>query len=85
MEQSSSPTVIITGASSGVGLYAAKALTQRGWHVIMACRNLPKAERVAKEVGMAAGSYTVMKLDLSVLESVRQFADDFRATGKSLD
>ncbi|MGB3766154.1 MAG: SDR family NAD(P)-dependent oxidoreductase, partial [Phormidesmis sp.] len=57
--------VIITGASSGVGLYAAKALAAKGWHVIMACRNLPKTERVAKEVGMAPNSYSIMKLDLA--------------------
>ena len=77
--------VIITGASSGVGLYAAKALAEKGWHVIMACRNLPKTEQAAKAVGMATGSYSIIKLDLASLESVRQFVEDFRATGKSLD
>jgi len=77
--------VIVTGASSGVGLYAAKSLAARGWHVIMACRNLPKTEKVAQEVGIAPGSRTIIKLDLSSLESVRQFVSDFRATGKSLD
>ena len=41
-------TVIITGASSGVGLYAAKALAQQGWHVVMACRDLPKTETAAQ-------------------------------------
>ncbi len=85
MEQQQSPTVIITGASSGVGLYAAKALAQKGWHVIMACRNLPKTERVAKEQGISPESYTIIELDLSSLESVRKFVDNFRATGRSLD
>lgn len=33
------PTVIITGASSGLGLNAAAQLAKTGdWHVIMACR-----------------------------------------------
>lgn len=33
------PTVIITGASSGLGLNAAASLAKSGdWHVIMACR-----------------------------------------------
>lgn len=33
------PTVVITGASSGLGLNAAAALAKAGdWHVIMACR-----------------------------------------------
>lgn len=85
MEQPSSSNVIITGASSGVGLYAAKSLADRGWHVIMACRNLPKTEQVAKDVGMPEGCYTIIKLDLSSLDSVRQFVEDFRATGRSLD
>ena len=34
------PTAIVTGASSGVGLHATRALTDRGWHVVMACRDL---------------------------------------------
>lgn len=38
------PTVVITGASSGLGLNAAKALADSGdWHVIMACRDYSKA------------------------------------------
>jgi protochlorophyllide reductase len=78
-------TVVITGASSGVGLYAAKALAQRGWHVVMACRDLPKTEQAAQSVGMSLGTYSIMHIDLGALESVRKFVQDFRATGKSLD
>ncbi|HEY9643281.1 MAG TPA: protochlorophyllide reductase [Coleofasciculaceae cyanobacterium] len=85
MEQDQKSTVVITGASSGVGLYAAKALAQRGWHVVMACRDLPKTEKVAHMVGMPPGSYTISHLDLASLESVRQFVKDFRASGKTLD
>ncbi|MEM9506570.1 MAG: protochlorophyllide reductase [Cyanobacteria bacterium P01_E01_bin.35] len=77
-------TVIVTGASSGVGLYAAKALADRGWHVIMACRNLPKTEQVAKQAGIPQDKYSMIHLDLASLESVHQFVRDFRATGKSL-
>jgi protochlorophyllide reductase len=77
--------VVITGASSGVGLYAAKAMAKRGWHVVMACRDLPKAETAAQAVGMSPDSYSIMHIDLGSLESVRKFVADFRATGKSLD
>jgi protochlorophyllide reductase len=83
MEQQ--PTVIITGASSGVGLNAAKALTDWGWHVIMACRNLEKAQQAALAIGMPAGSYSLIHLDLASLASVRQFVKEFRASGRSLD
>ncbi|SHN62663.1 hypothetical protein [Erythrobacter sanguineus] len=36
----SEKTTLVTGASSGVGLWTARALAARGWHVIMACREL---------------------------------------------
>ena len=85
MKQTQKSTVIVTGASSGVGLYAAKALAKKGWHVVMACRNLEKTQKVAKEVGMSSDEYTIIHLDLASLKSVRQFVEDFRKTGKSLD
>ncbi len=71
MEQPYS-TVIITGASSGVGLYSAKSLAARGWHVIMACRDLEKTKKAAQAVGIAPDSYTMISLDLASLDSVRK-------------
>ncbi|MBH8552136.1 protochlorophyllide reductase [Nostocaceae cyanobacterium CENA357] len=86
MEQPRKSTVVITGASSGVGLQAAKALAQTGqWHVVMACRNLSKTEEAAQSVEIPQGSYTIMHLDLASLESVRQFVNKFRESGRSLD
>lgn len=85
MAQDHKSTVVITGASSGVGLYAAKAFTQRGWHVVMACRDIAKAEKAAQSVGMPRDSYTVMLIDLASLESVRQFVKNFRVSAKPLD
>ncbi|CAA7399091.1 unnamed protein product [Spirodela intermedia] len=79
-------TVIITGASSGLGLATAKALAETGkWHVIMACRDFLKAERAAKSVGMNKENYSVIHLDLASLDSVRQFTDNFRRSGRPLD
>jgi protochlorophyllide reductase len=85
MTQDQKPTVVITGASSGVGLYAAKALVNRGWHVVMACRDLQKAESAAKSLGISPDSYMLMQIDLGSLESVRKFVTQFRESGKSLD
>lgn len=78
------PTVIITGASSGVGLYSAKALAARGCYVVMACRNLTKAGQAAQQVEIPQGSYTLMQVDLGSLESVQRFAREFRASGRLL-
>jgi protochlorophyllide reductase len=80
------PTVVITGASSGLGLNAARALAASGdWHVVLACRDYAKAAKEAQRVGMPKGSYSIMHLDLAVMESVRAFADNFLASGRRLD
>lgn len=79
-------SVIVTGASSGLGLAAAKSLAETGkWHVIMACRDFLKTERAAKAAGMAKENYSIMHLDLSSLDSVKQFVDNFRQSGMPLD
>lgn len=85
MEQSRKPTVVITGTSSGVGLHAANALAKRGWHVVMACRDLKKADEAAQSLGIPKDSYTLMHIDLASLESVRQFVKTFRESGRSLE
>ncbi|MFP4518762.1 MAG: protochlorophyllide reductase [Oceanicaulis sp.] len=79
------PTAIITGASSGVGLYAAKALTSRGWRVIMACRDLDKARRAIEALHLPSDLATPMHVDLGSLESVRGFIAALRDTGYELD
>lgn len=79
------PLAIVTGASSGVGLFTTLALVQRGWHVIMACRDLEKATKAAKSVNLPAGSFEIMHLDLASLDHVRAFHAAFRAKGVALD
>lgn len=81
----SKPTVIVTGASSGVGLYGTKSLIDKGWHVVMACRNIDKAKRVAQECHLASDSYTLLKLDLGHLDSVRRFVTQFRELGRPVN
>jgi NAD(P)-dependent dehydrogenase (short-subunit alcohol dehydrogenase family) len=64
-------TVIITGANSGIGRGATRALTAKGAHVVLAVRNLAKGREVAAQLG---GSTEVRELDLANLDSVRAFA-----------
>jgi protochlorophyllide reductase len=85
MTEQSAPTVIVTGASSGVGLYGTKALIGRGWHVVMACRDLGKASRAAQELRLPSTAYTLMEIDLGSLASVRQFVAQFRRSGRALN
>jgi protochlorophyllide reductase len=85
MSRSDSPLAIVTGASSGVGLHTTRALIDKGWHVIMACRDLGKADAAAKSLNLPEVSYELTHLDLSVLSSVRMFHAAFRARGRALD
>ncbi|MFD2444767.1 oxidoreductase [Bacillus sp. CGMCC 1.16607] len=79
--------IIITGANSGLGLESAKSLSKQGATVILAVRNLQKgneALQAIKETNQNA-SLEVMKLDLSDLKSVRDFADAYINKYNSLD
>lgn len=64
-------TVIVTGATSGLGAEAARVLAGAGATVIMACRDLEKAAGLATGI---AGVTEVRRLDLADLASVRAFA-----------
>ncbi|WP_435582371.1 SDR family NAD(P)-dependent oxidoreductase [Amycolatopsis thermoflava] len=66
---------IVTGGYSGIGLAAARALTQAGAHVVVPARR-PEAAREAAEVD---------ELDLADLGSVRRFAERFLASGRRID
>jgi NADPH:quinone reductase-like Zn-dependent oxidoreductase len=57
---------VITGASSGIGLAAAKALAATGASVVLAVRDPAKGERAASEI---AGDTEVRRLDLADLAS----------------
>ena len=65
-------TVIVTGAGSGLGAEATRVLAGAGATVIMAVRDVQKAQAVADSVG---GATEVRRLDLADLSSVRAFAD----------
>jgi len=72
--------VVITGASSGLGLSCAVSLAKTGkYFVVMACRDVEKAKRVAIEKGMPENSYVPMKLELGNLQSVRDFVSNLKA------
>ena len=64
-------TVIITGANSGIGLGAAKALAGAGARVVLAVRDPERGRAAAASVG---GNTEVRRLDLADLGSVREFA-----------
>ena len=69
--QASPGTVLITGTTSGVGLYACKALAYRGWQVITANRHPLRAVAAAERLGIPSSQLHHLRMDLSDLQSVR--------------
>ena len=69
--EASAGTVLITGTTSGVGLNATKALTDRGWTVITANRDPVRAGAAADNLGIPRSQLHHLRLDLGDLESVR--------------
>jgi len=78
---------IITGANSGLGFESAKELVRRGAKVILACRDLTKAEKAADQIRKQIGSNKVIPkvLDVSSLVSVRKFCDEILNEETRLD
>ena len=78
---------VVTGSNSGLGLAIADQLARSGAHVVMACRNLDKAQAAADSItaGSPKGTVEVRRLDLGDLGSVAAFADGYRADHGSLD
>src|ERR1700738_3874762 len=81
-------TAVVTGANSGLGLITARELARAGATVVLACRNLEKGERAltaVQQVAAADAPPRLEALDLSSLDSVREFADRLGASQSSLD
>jgi len=78
-----SQIAVITGASSGVGLYAARALINKGnWHIVMACRDIDRPERAANSVDLPKDAYTVLHCDLADFASVLKFARELSSVAR---
>jgi NAD(P)-dependent dehydrogenase (short-subunit alcohol dehydrogenase family) len=65
-------TFVVTGANSGIGLVAARALAKAGGGVVLAVRDMARGEAAAQTI---QGDREVRPLDLADLASVRSFAD----------
>jgi NAD(P)-dependent dehydrogenase (short-subunit alcohol dehydrogenase family) len=69
-------TAIVTGANSGIGRAAARALAGVGAHVVLAVRDTAKGAAVAAAM---PGETEVRRLDLADLTSIREFASGWAA------
>ncbi|MBT3159278.1 SDR family oxidoreductase [Streptomyces sp. CHA1] len=75
-------TAVVTGANSGLGAATTLALAKGGARVVMACRDLAKAERTAAAVRRVVPEAKVplVGLDLADLSSVAEAAEEIGKT-----
>lgn len=80
-------TIIITGASSGVGKSLAEGVLQRGGHLVMLNRDAEKTERVITELKATTGNPNIdfIQADFFSFESVRAAAEIFVSKYERLD
>uniref|UniRef100_A0A3Q3J1T8 Uncharacterized protein n=1 Tax=Monopterus albus TaxID=43700 RepID=A0A3Q3J1T8_MONAL len=80
-------TVIITGANTGVGKETARDLARRGARIVMACRDLERAEEARTDILEDTGNENVVirKLDLSDMKSIRAFAELIKKEEKQVN
>lgn len=83
----SDKTMLVTGASSGLGIEATRVLAAAGAKVIMAVRDLDKARRVADSLQdlVPHARIELVKLELAELCSVRECADQVLSSNSKLD
>ncbi|KAJ7220631.1 hypothetical protein GGX14DRAFT_492928 [Mycena pura] len=73
--------VLITGANSGLGKEAVRALLEHGAKVYMACRSRVKAEAVISELHILTGKEAIfLQLDLADLSSIKAAVEKFLRT-----
>lgn len=79
-------TVLITGATSGIGKETAKELAKLGARVCFTSRNEEKGIRVAKEISQLSSNVNVFSYfcDLKSFESIHKFVNKFKSENKSL-
>lgn len=80
-------TVVITGANSGIGFQAAMHFARAGARVVMACRSMDKAQKAQQDIQSAVptANTVVIRLDVSDLDSVREFVREFEQQIGELD
>lgn len=75
-------TILITGASSGIGKACAELLAQNGNNLVLVARDKEKLESLST---MLSGNHLVIPYDLTELENIKSIMDTVKDNGWKLD
>ena len=78
-------TIIVTGASSGIGLTVSKYLAQAGAHVLLLARTKEKLDEVKAEIEAEGGKASVFPCDLNDMESIDAVSKEILASVDHID
>lgn len=74
----SAQTIVITGASSGIGLVSARMAAERGARLVVAARSEEAVKQLADEINEAGGEAVHVVADVGNEEDVRHIAETAR-------
>ncbi|MFC3903007.1 Short-chain dehydrogenase [Acinetobacter marinus] len=77
--------IVITGASSGIGLTAAKQLANAGAHVILLARTKEKLDEVKAEIEAEGGKASVFPCDLNDMDEIDRVSKEIQASVDHVD
>jgi NAD(P)-dependent dehydrogenase (short-subunit alcohol dehydrogenase family) len=79
--------IIVTGGASGIGVETIRAFAKANARIVLAARDLKKAQEVADEIKKSTGNdkIEVELLDLASLKSVRAFVQRYIAKNRPLN
>jgi len=80
-------SIIITGATSGIGLETVKSLATDGYEIILGCRDRQKTERLVHEITSKSPEAIIhhYPLDLASFVSIKAFSQQIHTDFTSID